>query len=117
MKYTVTTLEGNLAFNPTELNIVVRDKFVKKITVEDEIEEMDMIRVDSILIEKLYKSETIEGEEVTTEIGQTTQVKEHEFPFAYWSGMIDGYNAETKQPILNQTKLNTILAQFNLKTV
>lgn len=107
MRYKVKTLSGAIEFNPIDLDIVVRDKFTKTIIVDSVPQDVEMIAVDSILVQKHYVEDK--------EVGHTTQVKYHEFPFSYWSGMIDGYNPEIKQPILNEDKLNAILSQFNLK--
>ena len=104
MKYKITTLDGKgLIWNPQDLDLQVGEKFTITEVVNEEIEENDFIKVTAILTLK--------------DSGITQRSTTHTFPFDTWSGMITGYDPVTKQPILDETKLNTILAQFNLKTV
>lgn len=97
MNYKVIKTD-NIEFNPTSLDIIVGEKFVK--TIDEEVQEF--INVDTVLTEK-------------GEVSQTQRLTHHVFPYEVWQGIISGYDSEKKEPILDSVKLNGILKNFKLK--
>lgn len=104
MEYQIKTLPGFAGFDPTNLKLHIGDKFNKLITVEDEVEEVPYVCVTAILTQTKSK-------------GQIQETFTDAFPFSYWSTLVEGYDPETKQPILNKQGLNFILAQFNIEVI
>ena len=95
---------ADLEFHPTEIDIIVGEKKVITEVVEDEQNDVEYIEVTSVLTQKGEKS-------------QTQRATKDLFPYELWQSIVIGYDTEKNEPILNETKLNQIFSQFNIKLV
>ena len=95
---------ADLEFYPTEIDIIVGEKKVITEVVEDEQNDVEYIEVTSVLTQRGEKS-------------QTQRATKHLFPYDLWQSIVTGYSTEKKEPILNETMLNKIFAQFNIQLV
>jgi hypothetical protein len=102
MNYKIKTTTNALEFKPHNLDLIVGDKVTVTEVINGEISYVAYIQITAVLTQQ--------------EENRITQRKaNHIYPYQTWLNMVTGYDADKKEPILNQTQLNEILLQFNLE--
>lgn len=100
MEYKIKAIE-DILFQPTDLSINVVDVYSELVETQEGSEEVKFINV-RVSMKQRKTSTTIIEEGIL------------KLPFAVWQSVVSGYDAEKREPILDETKFRAILKTYKI---